>query len=172
MPLSAAACQKIDKAVAKYPAGRKQSAVMAALTIAQEERGWLSSETLREVAEYLEMPPVAVYEVASFYSMYHLKPVGRYVLTLCTNLPCALQGADTAARYLRETLKIAWGETTQDGMFTVLQGECMGACQEAPVLLANHQRMCCKMTPPQIDALLAQLRTEAAQKELQKEHKE
>jgi len=165
MPLSAAACQKIDKAIAKYPVGRKQSAVMAALTIAQEERGWLSAETLREVAEYLEMPPVAVYEVASFYSMYHLKPVGRYTLMLCTNLPCSLQGADTAARYLQETLRIGWNETTQDGMFTLLQGECMGACQEAPVLLANHQRMCCKMTPPQIDALLTQLRTEAAQKE-------
>jgi len=165
MPLSVSTCQKIDKAIAKYPAGRKQSAVMAALTMAQEERGWLSPETLREVAEYLEMPPVAVYEVASFYSMYHLKPVGRYVLTLCTNLPCALQGADAAGRYLKETLKIGWGETTQDGVFTLLQGECMGACQEAPVLLANHQRMCCKMTPPQIDALLVQLRTEAAQKE-------
>ncbi len=165
MPLSTAARQKIDKAIAKYPAGRQQSAVMAALTIAQEERGWLSPETLREVADYLEMPPVAVYEVASFYSMYHLKPVGCYTLTLCTNLPCALQGADTAARYLQETLKISWNETTQDGMFTLLQGECMGACQEAPVLLANHRRMCCKMTPPQIDALLAQLRAEAADKE-------
>ncbi|MDR2016695.1 MAG: NADH-quinone oxidoreductase subunit NuoE [Burkholderiales bacterium] len=165
MPLSAATRQKIDKAIAKYPAGRQQSAVMAALTIAQTEHGWLSSETLREVAEYLNMPPVAVYEVASFYSMYHLKPMGRYVLTLCTNLPCALQGSDVAARYLQETLKIGWKETTPDGMFTLLQGECMGACQEAPVLLANHQRMCCKMTPPQIDALLVQLRAEASQEE-------
>jgi NADH-quinone oxidoreductase subunit E len=166
MPLSATARQKIDKAIAKYPAGRQQSAVMSALATVQEERGWLSPETLREVADYLNMPPVAVYEVASFYSMYHLKPMGRYVLTLCTNLPCALQGAGEAGRYLQETLKIGWNETTQDGIFTLLQGECMGACQEAPVMLANHQRMCCKMTPPQIDALLTQLRTEAAQKEL------
>ncbi|MDR2173724.1 MAG: NADH-quinone oxidoreductase subunit NuoE [Burkholderiales bacterium] len=165
MPLSTTASQKIDKAIAKYPAGRQQSAVMAALTIVQEERGWLSPEALREVADYLEMSPVAVYEVASFYSMYHLKPVGRYVLTLCTNLPCALQGAGEAGRYLQETLKIGWNETTQDNMFTLLQGECMGACQEAPVLLANHQRMCCKITPPQIDTLLAQLRVEAAQEE-------
>ncbi|MCL2871699.1 MAG: NADH-quinone oxidoreductase subunit NuoE [Betaproteobacteria bacterium] len=167
MPLSAVACQKIDKAIAKYPVGRKQSAVMAALTIVQEERGWLSPESLREVAEYLGMPPVAVYEVASFYTMYHLKPVGRYVLTLCTNLPCSLQGSDVAARHLQETLKIGWNETTPDGMFTLLQGECMGACQEAPVMLTGHQRMCCKMMPPQIDALLAQLRDEAAQKERQ-----
>jgi NADH-quinone oxidoreductase subunit E len=165
MPLSVAACQKIDQAIAKYPVGRKQSAVMAALTIVQSERGWLSPESLREVAEYLEMPPIAVYEVASFYSMYHLKPVGRYVLTLCTNLPCSLQGADAAARYLRETLKIGWNETTADGMFTLRQGECMGACQEAPVLLANHQQMCCKMTPPQIDALLVKLRNEVVEKE-------
>ncbi|MDR2711289.1 MAG: NAD(P)H-dependent oxidoreductase subunit E [Burkholderiales bacterium] len=165
MSLSAVACQKIDKASAKAPAGRKQSAVMAALTIAQEERGWLSPETLREVAEYLEMPPVAVYEVASFYSMYHLKPTGRFVLTLCTNLPCALQGADEAARHLQKTLKIGWNETTEDGMFTLLQAECMGACQEAPVLLTGHQRMCCKMKPPQIDALLTQLRAEAAKEE-------
>ncbi|MDR0770668.1 MAG: NADH-quinone oxidoreductase subunit NuoE [Burkholderiales bacterium] len=165
MPLSVTVCQKIDQAIAKYPAGREQSAVMAALTIVQSERGWLSPESLRDVAAYLNMPPVAVYEVASFYSMYHLKPVGRYVLTLCTNLPCLLQGADKAARHLQEALNIGWSETTADGMFTLLQGECMGACQEAPVLLTNHHRMCCKMTPPQIDALLAQLRAEAAGKE-------
>ena len=104
--LSAASLAKIDKAVAKYPPEEKQSAVMAALTIAQDEKGWLSTETMDFVAQYLEMPPVAVYEVATFYTMYDLKPVGRHKLTVCTNLPCALSGASKAADYLKHKLGI------------------------------------------------------------------
>ena len=105
--------RKIDREVAKYPPDQKQSAVMAALAIAQDENGWLSTETMDFVAQYLGMPPVAVYEVASFYTMYNLKPVGRYKLTICTNLPCALQGANAAAEHLKRTLGIGFNETTR-----------------------------------------------------------
>ncbi|MDH4293214.1 MAG: NADH-quinone oxidoreductase subunit NuoE, partial [Betaproteobacteria bacterium] len=129
--LSPEALAKIDKAVAKYPLTEKQSAVMAALTIAQDEKGWLSTETMDFVAQYLGMPPVAVYEVATFYTMYNMKPVGKYKLTICTNLPCALQGATHAAEHLKKTLGIGFNETTADGLFTLKEGECMGACGDA-----------------------------------------
>ncbi|MDR1529478.1 MAG: NADH-quinone oxidoreductase subunit NuoE [Burkholderiales bacterium] len=155
--LSAESYQKIDAAIAKYPPEHKQSAVMAALTIAQDERGWLSPETLKEIADYLDISPLAVYEVATFYTMYHLKSVGRYTLTVCTNLPCALQGANRTAEHLKKILNIDWGETTQDGMFTLLSGECMGACGEGPVLLRNNKTMCGNMTPQAVDSLLAEL---------------
>lgn len=156
--LSAESYQKIDAAIAKYPPERKQSAVMAALAIAQDERGWLSPETLQEIADYLNMSAIAVYEVATFYAMYHLKPVGRYVLTVCTNLPCALQGANKTAEHLKKVLKIDWGETTEDGMFTLLPSECLGACGDGPVLLRNNKKMCSNMTPDAVDALIADLR--------------
>jgi NADH-quinone oxidoreductase subunit E len=102
------------------------------------------------------MPPIAVYEVASFYNMYHLEPVGKYTLTVCTNLPCALSGGVHAADYLKQKLGIAFGETTADGRFTLKEGECMGACGDAPVLLVNNKRMCSFMLPEKIDALLAE----------------
>src|SRR3954454_20617640 len=127
MLLSPDALAKIDAAVAKYPADQKQSAVMAALTIAQDEKGWLSTETMDYVAQYLGMPPVAVYEVASFYSMYNLAAVGRHKLCICTNLPCALQGATEAAEHLKQRLGIDFNETTSDGRFTLTEGECFGA---------------------------------------------
>jgi NADH-quinone oxidoreductase subunit E len=152
--LSPDALKRIDAAVAKYPAERRQSAVMAALTIAQDEKGWLSSETLDFVAHYLGMPPIAVYEVASFYTMYDLKPVGRCKLTICTNLPCALQGANVAAEHLRNKLGIGFNETTPDGKFTLKEGECLGACGDAPVLLMNNKKMLCAMTPARLDELL------------------
>jgi NADH-quinone oxidoreductase subunit E len=152
--LSPESLKRIDAAVAKYPADRKQSAVMAALTIAQDEKGWLSTETLDFVAHYLGMPPIAVYEVASFYTMYDLKPVGRCKLTLCTNLPCALQGANVAAEHLKKKLGIGFNETTADGKFTLKEGECLGACGDAPVLLMNNKRMLCAMTPEKLDELL------------------
>jgi len=145
---------KIDLAVAKYPAERKDSAVMAALTIAQDEKGWLSTETMDFVAHYLGMPPIAVYEVASFYTMYDLKPVGKHKLTICTNLPCALQGANAAAKHLKERLGIGFNETTADGRFTLKEGECMGACGDAPVVLHNNKHMLCAMTPDKLDAFL------------------
>jgi NADH-quinone oxidoreductase subunit E len=156
--LSPQALAKIDKAVAKYPKEEKQSAVMAALTIAQDEKGWLSTETMDFVAQYLEMPPVAVYEVATFYTMYDLKPVGRHKLTICTNLPCALQGATKTAEYLKQKLGIGFGETTADGRFTLKEGECMGACGDAPVLLRNNKQMLCAMSNEKIDKLLGELK--------------
>jgi NADH-quinone oxidoreductase subunit E len=142
---------KIDQAVAKYPANQKQSAVMAALTIAQDEKGWLSTETMDFVAHYLDMPPIAVYEVASFYTMYDLKPVGKFKLTVCTNLPCALQGANIAADHMKKKLGIGFGETSADGRFTLKEGECMGACGDAPVVLVNNKKMLCAMTPVKLD---------------------
>ncbi|RPJ45718.1 MAG: NADH-quinone oxidoreductase subunit NuoE [Betaproteobacteria bacterium] len=155
--LSPDALAKIDKAVAKYPPTEKQSAVMAALTIAQDEKGWLSTETMDFVAQYLGMAPVAVYEVATFYTMYDLKPVGKYKLTICTNLPCALQGATAAAEHLKKALGIGFNETTADGRFTLKEGECMGACGDAPVMLQNNKRMLCAMSPDRIDQLLKDL---------------
>jgi NADH-quinone oxidoreductase subunit E len=149
--------QKIDREVAKYPPDQRQSAVMSALTIAQREQGWLSNETMDEVAAILGMPPVAVYEVATFYTMYDLKPTGRFKLTLCTNLPCALSGATAAAAHLQERLGIGFGETTADGRFTLKEGECMGACGDAPVVLVNNKRMASFMNPPALDALIDDL---------------
>ncbi len=160
MILSPEALAKIDKAVAKYPPDRKDSAVMAALTIAQDEKGWLATETMDFVAQYLGMPPVAVYEVATFYTMYNMKPVGKYKLTICTNLPCALQGATHAAEHLKKTLGIGFNETTADGCFTLKEGECMGACGDAPVLLQNNKKMLCAMSPEKIDQLISSLKTE------------
>ena len=159
MMLSPDSLAKIDKAVAKYPPTEKQSAVMAALTIAQDEKGWLSTETMDFVAQYLGMAPVAVYEVATFYTMYDLKPVGKYKLTICTNLPCALQGATGAAQHLKKVLGIGFGETTPDGRFTLKEGECMGACGDAPVILQNNKRMLCAMSPEKIDQLLGTLKS-------------
>ncbi len=154
MLLSPLALALIDRAVAKFPAGEQQSAVMAALTIAQDEKGWLSTEVMDFVAQYLGMPPIAVYEVASFYTMYNLKPVGRCKLTLCTNLPCALQGANVAAAHLKKRLGIEFGETTEDGAFTLREGECLGACGDAPVMLMNGKTMLSWMTPEKIDELI------------------
>ena len=158
--LSDEARQRIDREVAKYPPGQKQSAVMSALAIAQDEHGWLSTETMDAVAGYLGMPPVAVYEVASFYTMYDLKPTGRFKLAICTNLPCALQGAGEAAEHLKRRLGVGFNATTADGEFTLREGECFGACGDAPVVLVNNKRMCVRMEPAALDALLDELRAE------------
>ena len=160
--LSEDARRRIDREVAKYPPDRKQSAVMSALAIAQDEKGWLAPETMDFVASYLGVPPVLVYEVASFYEMYNREPVGRYKITICTNLPCALQDAVKAAEHLKAKLGIGFGETTPDGLFTLKEGECFGACGDAPVLLVNNKRMCSWMAPEKLDALLAELRSAAA----------
>jgi NADH-quinone oxidoreductase subunit E len=158
--LSPEALKKIDREIAKYPADKKQSAVMAALAIAQDEKGWLSTEVMDFVAVYLGMPPIAVYEVATFYEMYNTEPTGKYKLTLCTNLPCALHDATKAAAHLKQKLGIGFGETTADGLFTLKEGECFGACGDAPVLLVNNKRMCSWMRPEALDALLAELAAE------------
>ncbi len=149
--------KKIDREIAKYPEGQQQSAVMAALALAQEQVGWLSPEAIESVAEYLGMAPMAAYEVASFYNMYDLKPVGKHKLTVCTNLPCMLSGGVDAGEYLKEKLGIGFNETTSDGKFTLKEGECMGACGDAPVMLVDNRRMCSCMQPEQIDKLLAEL---------------
>ena len=156
--LSAAALAKIDREVAKYPPEHRQSAVMAALAIAQDEHGWVSKEVVEAVAEVLGMPPIAVYEVATFYAMYDTAPVGRHKITVCTNLPCALSGGRRAAKHLQDRLGIGFNETTPDGEFTLKEGECMGACGDAPVLLVNNKRMCSLMGDEQLDALLAELK--------------
>ena len=155
--LSAEALQKLDREIAKYPPDRKESAVMSALAIAQDEKGWLSTETMDFVAHYLGMAPVAVYEVATFYTMYNLKPLGTYKITICTNLPCALQDAVESAEYLKQKLGVGFGETTSDGKVTLVEGECFGACGDAPVLLVNNKRMCSFMRREQLDALLAEM---------------
>ena len=155
--LSTESLKRIDREIAKYPIDKKQSAVMSALAIAQEEKGWLSSETMDFVAKYLEMPPIAVYEVATFYNMYNLEPVGKYKITICTNLPCALSGSNESAAYLKKKLGIEYNQTTADGKFTLKEGECLGACGDAPVLLVNNKRMCSFMSNEMIDQLLEEL---------------
>ncbi len=156
--LTAESLRRVDREIAKYPPDQRQSAVMSALTIAQDEKGWLSSETMDFVARYLGMPPVAVYEAASFYTMYNLAPVGKYKLTLCTCLPCGLQGALAAADHLRDRLGIDFNETTRDGRFTLKEGECMGACAMAPVLLVNNKKMHDYMSHDKLDSLLEELK--------------
>ena len=156
--LSPQAKQKIDRELTKYPADQKQSAVMSALAIAQDEHGWLSNEVMAEVAQYLGMPQIAVYEVATFYNMYTLKPTGKSKITVCTNLPCALSGGVDAAEYLKKKLGVDWRETTADGNFTLVEGECMGACGDAPVLLVNNKRMCSFMSNEKLDKLIEELK--------------
>jgi len=158
MMLSPESLARIDKALAKYPADQRQSAVMAALTIAQDEKGWLSTETMDFIAQYLGMPPIAVFEAASFYGMYNLHPVGRHKITICTNLPCALSGASVAADHLRNRLGVGFNETTPDGRFTLKEGECLGACGDAPVCLHNDKTMASFMTPDKLDAWIEELR--------------
>ena len=160
--LSAQAYAQIDRELAKYPADQKQSAVMSALRIAQREIGWISPEVEADIAAYLGMAPMAVHEVASFYTMYNLAPVGQFKLTVCTNLPCALRSGNHAAEYLKAKLGIGFNQTTADGLFTLKEGECMGACGDAPVMMVNNHRMCSWMSNDRIDALLDELKGQAA----------
>lgn len=158
MLLSQEAYKKIDRELAKFPADQRQSAVMAALAIAQDEKGWLSPEVMQDVADYIGMPAVAVQEVATFYNMYDTKPVGKHKISVCTNLPCALSGGERAAHYLKQKLGVDYKETTADGQFTLIEGECMGACGDAPVMLVNNKRMCSHMSNEKIDALVEELK--------------
>ena len=153
--LTQASLDAIAREVAKYPADQKQSAVMSALRIAQDQHGWLPSELQEEVAHVLGMPPVWVYEVATFYNMYNLKPLGKHKVTICTNLPCALSGALEAADHLKRRLGVAgFNETSADGRVTLKEGECMGACGDAPVLIVDNKRMCSFMSRDKLDKLL------------------
>jgi NADH-quinone oxidoreductase subunit E len=158
MSLSQDSLRKIDRELAKYPADQRQSAVMASLAIAQDHYGWLSLDAMDEVAQYLGVPAIAVQEVATFYNMFAIKPIGKFKISVCTNLPCALSGGERAALYLKERLGIDFTETTSDGHFTLIEGECMGACGDAPVMLVNNKRMCSLMSQERIDALLDELK--------------
>jgi len=155
--LSTQEIERIDRELAKYPPEQKRSAVMSALTVAQHERGYLTSEVMDAVAEHLGMSPIAVYEVATFYGMYDTEPVGAHKLCICTNLPCALRGAVDSAEHLKRALGIDFNETTADGKFTLREGECFGACGDAPVVLHNNKTMLSFMSKEQIDRFLAEL---------------
>lgn len=147
----------IDREIAKYPPAQKQSAVMAALRIAQEQNGgWLTNELIDAVAVYLEMETIAVYEVASFYSMYELSPVGRHKINICTNISCMLCGSDKVVEHLQNRLGIKLGETTEDGRFTLKEVECLGACVNAPMFSIDKSYYE-NLTPETIDRILESL---------------
>ena len=145
---------EFDREVAKYPADQRQSAVIACLAIVQREHGFVGGESEKEVAEYLGMPPIAVHEVTTFYNMYNQRPVGRYKFNVCTNLPCQLRDGARALRHLEHRLGIKMGETTADGLFTLQQSECLGACGDSPVMLVNDRTMCSFMTAEKLDQLV------------------
>jgi NADH-quinone oxidoreductase subunit E len=155
--LSDAAYARIDRELAKYPPEQRQSAVMAALAIAQDEQGWTSPEVIADVAAYIGMPPIAVHEVATFYNMYDTAKPGRFKIAVCTCLPCALRDGAKAGEYLKAKLGIDYNETTADGRFTLKESECLGACGDAPVLLVNNKLMCSFMSADKLDALIDEL---------------
>lgn len=147
--------REIDHWVAKYPTDQKQSAVMSALTIVQEEHGYLTQELMDSVANYLGMPAIAVYEVATFYTMYETKPIGRHLVNVCTNISCQLRDSAAVVRHLSETLGVELGGTTEDGRFTLRAVECLGACVNAPMMQVDkdyHENL----TPEKIDHVLEQ----------------
>lgn len=152
--ITPAMLSEFEREVAKYPADQRQSAVIACLAIVQRERGFVSMKIEKEVAEYLGMPPIAVHEVTTFYNMYNQHPVGKYKFNVCTNLPCQLRDGARALRYLEHRLGIKMGETTADGMFTLQQSECLGACGDSPVLLVNDRTMCSFMSNEKLDQLI------------------
>ncbi len=135
--ISPAQLQDIDNWIAKYPPDQKQSAVMSALRIIQEKKGWLSPDIMDAVADYLDMPAIAVYEVATFYSMYEHKPIGKNLVNVCTNISCQLRGSANVVDYLEKKLSIKLGETTADNRFTLRSVECLGACVNAPMMQVN-----------------------------------
>jgi len=158
MQLSEATKARFAREVGKYPADQKQSAVMACLSIVQQEQGWVSREAEEAVADYLGMPPIAVHEVTTFYNMYNQQPVGRYKLNVCTNLPCQLRDGDKALDHLCSKLGVEPYGTTADGQFTVQPSECLGACADAPVMLVNDRQMLSFMSHERLDDLVDTLR--------------
>ncbi|MCK6426752.1 MAG: NADH-quinone oxidoreductase subunit NuoE [Burkholderiaceae bacterium] len=158
---SEATLARFAREVAKYPAEQKQSAVMACLSIAQQELGWVSPEAEQAIADYLGMPPIAVHEVTTFYNMYNQQPVGKFKLNVCTNLPCQLRNGQKALEYLCQKLGIEDGGTTADGLFTVQKCECLGACADAPVMLVNDRQMVSYMSNDRLDALVSTLQSAA-----------
>jgi NADH-quinone oxidoreductase subunit E len=161
MMLSEATKARFDREVAKYPAEQKQSAVMACLAIVQQEQGHVSREAEDMIAQYLGMPPIAVYEVTTFYNMYNQQPVGKFKLNVCTNLPCQLRDGQGALEHLCSRLGVQEGGTTADGLFTVQKCECLGACADAPVMLVNDRQMLSFMSPERLDELVDTLKGQA-----------
>jgi NADH-quinone oxidoreductase subunit E len=156
--LSKESIEKIDYEITKYPADQRQAAVMSALRIVQTERGWLSQECISEVAAYLHMPEIAAMEVATFYNMYDLEPVGKYKITVCTNISCMLRDSDAIVNHLQTKLGVGFNEVTADGKFCLKEGECMGACSGAPLMTVNNHTMHENLTPESVDAILERLK--------------
>jgi NADH-quinone oxidoreductase subunit E len=156
--LSPEAIAKIDYELTKYPADQRQAAVMSALRIVQTERGWLSKESITEVAQYLGMPEIAAMEVATFYNMYDLSPVGKYKITVCTNISCMLRGSDEIVNHLQQKLGVGFNEITPDGKFCLKEGECMGCCGGAPLMHVNNTQMHEFLTAEKVDAILEELK--------------
>ncbi len=163
MALSDATRARFAREVAKYPDDQKQSAVMACLSIVQQEQGYVSNAAELAIADYLGMPVMAVHEVTTFYNMYNQQPVGKYKLNVCTNLPCQLRDGYTALHHLEKKLGIAMGETTADGLFTLQQSECLGACADSPVMLVNDRHMCSFMSNEKLDQLIEGLKSAEGQ---------
>lgn len=161
--ISEATRARFDREVTKYPVEQRQSAVMACLAIIQHELGYVNAESERELAEYLGIAPMAVHEVTTFYNMYNQKPVGKFKLNVCTNLPCQLRGGNDALHHLEQKLGVHMGETTADGFFTLQQSECLGACADAPVMLVNDRKMCSFMSHDKLDRLVDGLRAAEGQ---------
>ena len=154
------ALKKIDKEIHKYPSDKKSSAVMSVLTIAQDENGWINESVIREVAYILSMKPIAVWEVATFYNMYNLKEPSKYKITICTNLPCMLMGSGVAVKKFQKELGIEFNQETKDRLILLKEGECMGACGDAPVCLVNDKRMVSFLNDKKIEELINELKNE------------
>lgn len=152
--LSPQAIKKIDYEITKYPTDQRQAAVMAALRIVQTERGWLSQTCISEVAAYLRMPEIAAMEVATFYNMYDLEHVGKYKITICTNISCMLRDSDAIVNHLQTKLGVGFNQVTADGKFCLKEGECMGACGGAPLMIVNNHSMHEFLTPEKVDAIV------------------
>ena len=159
--LSTEAIKKIDYELTKYPADKRQAAVMSALRIVQTERGWLSKESISEVAAYLRIPEIAALEVATFYNMYDLEPVGQYKISICTNISCMLRDSDAIVHHLQTKLGVGFNEVTADGKFCLKEGECMGACGGAPLMIVNNHTMHEFLTTDKVDAILLDLNQKA-----------
>ncbi len=162
MVLSDATRARFAREVAKYPDDQKQSAVMACLSIVQQEQGYVSNAAELAIADYLGMPVMAVHEVTTFYNMYNQRPVGKYKLNVCTNLPCQLRDGYQALNHLAKKLGVSAGGTTADGLFTLQECECLGACADSPVMLVNDRQMCSFMSTARLDELVDTLRAHAA----------
>jgi len=155
--LSPEAIEKIDYELTKYPADKRQAAVMSALRIVQNEKGWLSKESISDVANYLKIPEIAAMEVATFYNMYELEPVGDYKISVCTNISCMLRDSDAIVEHLQNKLGVGFNEITEDGKFCLKESECMGSCGGAPLFSINNQKMYEFLTPEKVDEILESL---------------